>query len=140
MASRSGTEAPICYLCVANSLYSVSGVQLSSVNNSLLRKLPIAAFVYSTAATFSTHPASLPSCSSILGSSASQGRLCFCCYCRHLHLQPGIAFAVGSPGCDILSFWSGWPFLRVFGSLPFNSPTPKLVFWEPDLSRGQSFV
>lgn len=59
MASISHTDDPICYLCISNSWYSISSVQLSIVNNSLLRKFSIAAFVYATTMTFSTRPASL---------------------------------------------------------------------------------
>lgn len=83
-------EDPICYLHINNSWYSISSVQLSMVNNSLLRKFSITAFVYSTTMTFSTQPASLPSCSSILVSSVSEVQLYFCYYCGYLHLQLGI--------------------------------------------------
>lgn len=145
MASISHTEDPVCYLCIRNSWYSISSAQLSIVNNSLLRKFSIAAFVYSATMTFSTHPASLPSCSSTLVSSVSQVQLYFCYYCSYLPLQVGIEFTVVSPGCCILSFVSGYPFLWVFiwlshCPLPPYRNAPKLIFLEPNLSLRQSFL
>lgn len=144
-AFRSHTEDPICYLCIKNSWYSINSVQFSIVNNSLLGKFSIAAFVYSTTITFSTHPASLPSYSSILVSSVSQVWLYFHYYCSYLHLQLVIEFTVVSPDCYILSFVSGYPFLWLclnvsLRSSPPHRNAPKLIFWEPNLSLRQSFL
>lgn len=145
MAFRSHTEDPICCLCINNSWYSMSSVQPSLVNNSLLRKNSTAVFVYSATVTFSTHPASLPSCSSILVSCVSQVQLYFCCYCRYMHLQLVIEFTVVSPGCCIPSFVSDYPFLWLFVWLSLYPSPPsrnahKLIHWEPNPSLRQSFL
>lgn len=127
---------------INNSWYNISSVQPSLVNNSLLRKTSTAAFVYSTTMTFSTHPASLLSCSSILISCVSQVQLYFCYYCRYMHLQFVIEFTVVSPGC-----WALWPTILFSDSSsdslclsPPSRNAPKLICWEPNPSLRQSFL
>lgn len=114
---------------INNSWYNISSVQPSLVNNSLLKKTSTAAFVYSTTMTFSTHPASLLSCSSILVSCVSQVQLYFCYYCRYMHLQFVIEFTVVSPGC-----WALWLTILFSDSssdclFAFHLPAEMLLSW-----------